>query len=379
MPNETQTQEQPARASAQIVGAQLTGAQLEELVNRAYETGKAESKKSIRSKVLGGCKHLWRKVRGDPSEFYGNWPFHNYPLDRFYSRPIFHILAIPKGYEGVRERFGTIGDEIVERNAQGVEINRYRGFPGGGKVDSGLRFMLSGFGALSRMAVVNTKRRTVPIVLNNVMTKGLVELPEVRAALDYRIFDPLLALTEIGDFKETTRAEAIDRIRSVINRYSLREFNEDLPLELMDLSKVGYGIDRNIPPNINYFTDLLQYGIEVQKLRLLSRNIPDELREPLAQRAIREATAEGRYTERVRDAQAARVAAVEHGRVATTYNANPGAWEVYRGEIAKEKGQGYVHITQLEKVAGSIADAITNIFGRRGGGGPGGPAPGAGP
>ena|SRR3989344_1181748 len=313
--------------------------------------GKAWKKRRDRKKAE---REEERKTHIDGGILFG------YPTDKFFTRPIKKpFLVIPKGYLGVRQRFGQIGEVIEpikdphgnEFNDEGDRVKNYRAIPYGGLVEPGFHFMVSLGGLLSRMAVVDARLRTESLELTNVVVEGFTfQLPKVVATLNYAVIDPVRAMTGAEDYRKTTHEMAKVRIRDILASNTLEKIAE----------LKGRHNDLSPTPEENQAKQLAKAGVQIQGLYITDFDIPNELEKLLAAATLARRNAEAQ----VETAGAYKRAASIDAQTGGIYAGNPGAEEVLRMRTAQgSNGVGYSpHISVLGRFIseglGKIADAL---------------------
>ena len=288
----------------------------------------------------------------------GQPPFENYPTDEFFSPALARFLVIREGYQGVRLRFGKVGEVI----AQDKKGNPIRDWPYGGDVDDGIRFMLGLKGLWSSMAVVYTGIRTDNLSVKNIVTADGIDLPEVTAKADWRVYDAVRAMTAGRDFVKTTMESLESRVREAVSPETIIQF-ASLPNERLNLA-----YDQTPRGNIYAFDNLKDIGVKVENLKIQRKNLPDTIETQLAEAAIAEARARGRVAE----ARASAESAIQDAMAGRVYNASKGARESaylraasrQEGRVSYDVGTGKIADAVSEGL-GKIAESVGNIFGKK--------------
>lgn len=282
----------------------------------------------------------------------------DYPQDTFFTRPIYKPwLIIPKGYVGVRERIGMIGKVLQsdpqadghELDDSGELVKNYRDLPGGGLVEPGLRFMISAKGLWSRMAVVDGRSRTENIELPNVITEvGTVELPRVVATLNWRVIDPVRAMTGVRNYYKTAMEMAQVRIRDAFAPRTLEEI-AGLREEHRNLSPLK-DEDGN--------KALIKAGLKFDGLYITDYDLPDKLEEAFAAEVIGRERAQGLR----KLADIGRETAKLDDEAGAIYTRNAGAREILRLRTAADPAnKGVTYRPDIAQIGEGIAYGATKI------------------
>ncbi len=314
-------------------------------------------------KAIKICKDKATQVVSDWAH---GWPFHNYPKDKFFSRPIGTILVIDDGFVGVNLRAGMLGKVLREvsdsrsreTNDGGEPVRKYRDFPWAGIVEPGPRLMISFAGLGSRLAVVDTRVRTKEVEDENLITGSLVQLPHASATVNYRVIDAVKAMTSGANFEATALEQATARLRDYI---STRPLEEIAGLNISDTDITLNEDGTHYKPQA--LTDI---GVKIDSMYLAKRNIPDNLEVAFAQQTSLRQQAKGEFERarydaaaRVMQAKADRAVAKQHLKAGQKYAQSPESLEVLRTRAAEKIGSGYHFIPGIDK----IAEAVKGWFG----------------
>lgn len=270
--------------------------------------------------------------------------------DTFKSPGFVRFFVMPQGHEGVRTRIGKT------KGWPYLFIPQDRKFPIPfltSTIKPGLRFVVGLRGLWGRVATVDMRLRTEDLPVQNVMTEGGVELPNVDATLDYQVVDPVKALVEAEDYRKTTYEFAKKVVTNRVGRLSLSSL-ENLTAEETNLL---FGTDGKV----EYDTSHLQkeIGVDLKRVYLTNLDIPDELRRELAQKAILKARGEGEVELSRLQLQAAQYRA-EEAKLAADPN--------YRFVVAKEmmSSLGEKQNVTIITGAGGVLGAIREMLGNSG-------------
>lgn len=291
----------------------------------------------------------------------GSGPFYRYPTDQFFWDPIGRIMIIPEGYLGVRQRLGSLGQvKSFREDPEGNEIYqgkrgvvKRRGFPWAGLEEPGLKVMISGYGLLSRMAVVNTQQQEKDIDGAKLFTKDGIET-KIDATFTYHVVDPVRAMTKGQEkgYQELVEDLATMRLSGVVNSRSLSELQDDVAGT--NLIKNRDGTNYNIP-------ELELIGIEIDGIYIKSINPPNNLAQALGAEAIARSEAKALNIRASADADAA----VKHEAAGKIYDASPGARRVYEGSLSRSQGSGFYNFAGLEGIAEALGKIATGLLDKR--------------
>ncbi|PIN91805.1 hypothetical protein COU56_04555, partial [Candidatus Pacearchaeota archaeon CG10_big_fil_rev_8_21_14_0_10_31_9] len=83
--------------------------------------------------------------------------------------------------------------------------------------------------------------QTQDLRMQQVTTQDGVDLPAVNAILNYRVLNPLKAMTAVDDYRETTFAIAMARVRNTVSNHTLKDFLDTEDIQEKNLAINGEG------------------------------------------------------------------------------------------------------------------------------------------
>ncbi|MCA9485702.1 MAG: hypothetical protein KC506_02565, partial [Nanoarchaeota archaeon] len=312
--------------------------------------------KPLQTKKNMGMLKKFQEIRhgGVRNDCLGKWPLRDYVVDKFYTRFLFDMLVVPKDHALVKLNLGRVGN-LIREDANGQPIpaeddqtpiaRQYRDWPGGGVFGPGFYpFEFTWFGT-SQLAVVYTGQRKKSLEPQNASTKDNVEMANIDAMLTYKVVDPLQAMTAVqnSDFQGLTEDFAKARITDVIGDNTLEELlitKGERTNFVYDFDEKGKIVNKYNPP------ELEGIGIEIDGIRVTKYDLPKELNEALAKRAVIVANAKGAHE-----------AAIQHGLAGKIYDLSPGAREVLFTQGASRADS---HI-EYDVAKGKLADAAQTV------------------
>lgn len=269
------------------------------------------------------------------------------PDERFTS-PFIGLVEVPQGHRMVKYKLGqTDGFRIpiisslkeILTMSKGGSPKEARIFKGQVK-KPGIRLLI-GLGGLYASGVVNnTQLRSVDYNTKpdqTLVTDDGVELLRVDYTVNWRVIDPMIAITEIEDYKGALREITESRVRRAIGSFSFNDLSR-VSTEIMgpydtgkEISgkKIGWG-------DINDEYKLKEdFGISIEKMILTQFDLPDELRNAMSASAQANAKANG--MRKIADAQG--YIAQKRAEAAELYKDNPDALKIAYMEMIKEMSE----------------------------------------
>ncbi len=231
--------------------------------------------------------------------------------------------------------------------------------------EPGIRLIISLWGFHETGIVVDTKLRTTIYNTKKVrpngneekiqlMTDDKIELENLAYAVNWRVVDPMAVMTKITNYKETLENITDARIRTIVGSYKLDELNRIPSEEIIgphsklvskddesSTEKVGW-------KDINEEYELLNKGMEIERIIIISSDLPNDLRMAMSANARARAEADGMKT--IADAQ--RYVAEQTKEAAEFYKDNPIALQLaYLKTLEKmSEGKGTIIAPSLEEL-----------------------------
>tara|TARA_Y100000034_G_C6899727_1_gene415663 strand:+ start:2538 stop:3428 length:891 start_codon:yes stop_codon:yes gene_type:complete len=235
-----------------------------------YHTHKHEIKQQLNADFSKLGPGIGRFLRDYPveEEFSTRWP------GRFFT--------VPQGYEVVSLWAGgqTLPDGWVDH-----------------RKGAGLRFSFGFGGLMQSNYVVNTQLQTQDLESQDVSTNDPLQLDEVDATIDYRVVDPVKAMTKSVDYRLTTFQKAMGRVIGFVGSKSLDDL---LKIDLQGRTQNLMRYEKDNPEHGIKKGDkvilesLEKIGVEIEGLYFTKIKLPAELEKALAKSRLALAEAEGR-------------------------------------------------------------------------------------